>query len=116
MSISHLQIDDMYKRSFDDFDECTASSLMDGYKCAFDGCTAAPFQTQYLLNSHANVHYSARPHFCPVKGCPRGEGGKGFKGKNEMLRHGLIHRSLGYICPFCKDREHKYPRPDKLQR
>lgn len=87
-----------------------------GYKCTFDGCTAAPFQTQYLLNSHTNVHSSARPHYCPVKGCPRAEGGKGFKRKNEMIRHGLVHDSPGYVCPFCADREHKYPRPDNLQR
>ncbi|KAI1423807.1 hypothetical protein F5Y12DRAFT_755424 [Xylaria sp. FL1777] len=84
--------------------------------CTFQGCTAQPFQTQYLLNSHANVHSSARPHYCPVKGCPRSEGGKGFKRKNEMIRHGLVHDSPGYVCPFCPDREHKYPRPDNLQR
>ncbi|RSL50614.1 hypothetical protein CEP53_008741 [Fusarium sp. AF-6] len=86
------------------------------YVCNFAGCTALPFQTQYLLNSHANVHSSARPHYCPVKGCPRSEGGKGFKRKNEMIRHGLVHDSPGYVCPFCPDREHKYPRPDNLQR
>ncbi|PQE16085.1 C2H2 type zinc finger domain-containing protein [Rutstroemia sp. NJR-2017a WRK4] len=87
-----------------------------GYQCTNPGCTAPPFQTQYLLNSHANVHSSNRPHYCPVKGCPRGEGGKGFKRKNEMIRHGLVHESPGYVCPFCPDREHKYPRPDNLQR
>ncbi|KAK3331966.1 hypothetical protein B0T19DRAFT_90081 [Cercophora scortea] len=86
------------------------------YVCKFDGCSAAPFQTQYLLNSHANVHSSARPHYCPMAGCPRSEGGKGFKRKNEMIRHGLVHDSPGYVCPFCPDREHKYPRPDNLQR
>jgi len=86
------------------------------FVCKFQGCTAAPFQTQYLLNSHANVHSSARPHYCPVKTCPRSEGGKGFKRKNEMIRHGLVHDSPGYVCPFCPDREHKYPRPDNLQR
>lgn len=86
------------------------------YVCKFAGCTAAPFQTQYLLNSHTNVHSSARPHYCSVKGCPRSEGGKGFKRKNEMIRHGLVHDSPGYVCPFCPDREHKYPRPDNLQR
>ncbi|RDA83324.1 hypothetical protein CP532_4459 [Ophiocordyceps camponoti-leonardi (nom. inval.)] len=86
------------------------------YVCNFSGCTAPPFQTQYLLNSHANVHSSARPHYCPVQGCPRSEGGKGFKRKNEMIRHGLVHDSPGYVCPFCPDREHKYPRPDNLQR
>ncbi|KAK3950774.1 hypothetical protein QBC32DRAFT_7348 [Pseudoneurospora amorphoporcata] len=86
------------------------------YICKFEGCNAAPFQTQYLLNSHANVHSSARPHYCPVPGCSRGEGGRGFKRKNEMIRHGLVHDSPGYVCPFCPDREHKYPRPDNLQR
>ncbi|KAJ8106824.1 hypothetical protein OPT61_g9286 [Boeremia exigua] len=91
-------------------------SIAGTYKCEEPGCTAAPFQTQYLLNSHANVHSQTRPHFCPVKGCPRSEGGKGFKRKNEMIRHGLVHQSPGYVCPFCPDREHKYPRPDNLQR
>lgn len=67
-------------------------------------------------SSHANVHSQTRPHFCPVRGCPRSEGGKGFKRKNEMIRHGLVHQSPGYVCPFCPDREHKYPRPDNLQR
>ncbi|CAH0020418.1 unnamed protein product [Clonostachys rhizophaga] len=86
------------------------------YICTFAGCKAPPFQTQYLLNSHANVHSSARPHYCPVRGCPRSEGGKGFKRKNEMIRHGLVHDSPGYVCPFCPDRDHRYPRPDNLQR
>ncbi|KAK4167652.1 metallothionein expression activator [Cladorrhinum sp. PSN259] len=86
------------------------------YICPHSGCNAAPFTTQYLLNSHMNVHSSSRPHYCPVPGCPRGEGGKGFKRKNEMIRHGLVHDSPGYVCPFCPDREHKYPRPDNLQR
>ncbi|OTB08451.1 hypothetical protein M426DRAFT_184123 [Hypoxylon sp. CI-4A] len=86
------------------------------FVCTVPGCNAPPFQTQYLLNSHANVHSSARPHYCSVKGCPRSEGGKGFKRKNEMIRHGLVHDSPGYVCPFCPDREHKYPRPDNLQR
>lgn len=86
------------------------------YVCTVAGCTAPPFQTQYLLNSHMNVHSSARPHYCPVPGCPRSEGGKGFKRKNEMIRHGLVHESPGYVCPFCPDRDHKYPRPDNLQR
>ncbi|KAL2754703.1 hypothetical protein ACRALDRAFT_1031915 [Sodiomyces alcalophilus JCM 7366] len=87
-----------------------------GYICKVAGCTAPPFQTQYLLNSHANVHSSLRPHYCSVPGCPRSEGGKGFKRKNEMIRHGLVHESPGYVCPFCPDRDHKYPRPDNLQR
>ena len=111
--------------------------LMTGtFKCDYSGCNAAPFQTQYLLkyvnahqaclhfdfvhlpadSSHANVHSQKRPHYCPVSGCNRGEGGKGFKRKNEMIRHGLVHDSPGYICPFCPEREHKYPRPDNLQR
>ena len=33
-----------------------------------------------------------------------------------MIRHGLVHQSPGYICPYCPEREHKYPRPDNLQR
>ncbi|KAL8682754.1 MAG: hypothetical protein Q9186_001265 [Xanthomendoza sp. 1 TL-2023] len=68
------------------------------------------------FNSHANVHSQVRPHYCPVRTCPRSDGGKGFKRKNEMIRHGLVHQSPGYICPFCPEREHKYPRPDNLQR
>ncbi|KAI9842345.1 MAG: hypothetical protein M1838_003171, partial [Thelocarpon superellum] len=60
------------------------------FKCDFPDCPAPPFHTQYLL--------------------------KGFKRKNEMIRHGLVHSSPGYVCPFCPDREHKYPRPDNLQR
>lgn len=58
-----------------------------GYMCPWPGCTAPPFQTQYLLNSHTNVHSNQRPHFCPVKDCPRGPGGQGFKRKNEMVRY-----------------------------
>ncbi|KAK8120396.1 hypothetical protein PG999_004516 [Apiospora kogelbergensis] len=86
------------------------------FVCKSSGCSVAPFQTQYLLNSHANVHSSLRPHYCTVRGCPRSEGGKGFKRKNELTRHGLVHEPPGYICPFCPDREHKYPRPDNVQR
>lgn len=105
------------------------------FKCQHEGCTAAPFQTQYLLkyaflhrhllpcrqqltddSSHANVHSQSRPHYCPVPSCPRSESGRGFKRKNEMIRHGLVHDSPGYVCPFCPEREHKYPRPDNLQR
>lgn len=56
------------------------------YRCTVQGCVAAPFQTQYLLNSHMNVHSETRTHFCPVEGCPRGPGGQGFKRKNEMIR------------------------------
>ncbi|KAL4935079.1 hypothetical protein BDV06DRAFT_138648 [Aspergillus oleicola] len=86
------------------------------YKCHHPGCSAAPFQTQYLLNSHAFVHSQDRPHFCPIEGCRRGPGGKGFKRKNEMIRHGLVHNCPGYVCPFCPDQQHKYPRPDNLHR
>ncbi|RFU24742.1 hypothetical protein B7463_g11594, partial [Scytalidium lignicola] len=91
-------------------------SAQEGLRCRYTGCNAPPFQTQYLLRSHANVHSLSRPHHCPVKGCPRGQGGKGFKRKNEMVRHGLVHDSVGYVCPFCPDREHRYPRPDAPQR
>ena len=60
------------------------------------------------------MHSLDRPHFCPVDGCPRAS--VGFKRKNEMKRHGLVHASPGYECPFCQDRAHRYPRPDNLQR
>lgn len=86
------------------------------FKCTHPGCTAAPFQTQHLLNSHTYVHSEIHPHYCPVKGCPRSYGGKGFQRKNEMIRHSLVHDSPGYVCPFCPDKDHKYPRPDNLQR
>jgi hypothetical protein len=86
------------------------------FKCYYPGCSAPLFKTQYLLNSHAKVHSSTRPHYCPIRGCLRGKGGKGFKRKNEMIRHGLVHESPGYVCPYCKDREHRYPRPVSLQR
>lgn len=69
-----------------------------------------------VASSHKNVHSQSRPHYCPVAGCSRSEGGKGFKRKNEMIRHGLVHNSPGYVCPFCPEREHRYPRPDNLQR
>ncbi|ETN43449.1 uncharacterized protein HMPREF1541_02608 [Cyphellophora europaea CBS 101466] len=93
-----------------------AASLNGIFRCSMPGCTAVPFQTQYLLNSHMNVHSDQRPHFCPVRDCPRGPGGQGFKRKNEMIRHGLVHTSPGYTCPFCPDQTHRYPRPDNLQR
>lgn len=90
-------------------------STSTSFQCSHPGCNAQPFQTQYLLNSHANVHSSDRPHYCSVKGCSRSIGGKGFKRKNEMIRHGLVHDSPGYMCPFCAE-QRKYPRPDNLQR
>lgn len=96
--------------------ESAANPSDGGYQCTEPGCNAPPFQTQYRLNSHANIHSSARPYYCPVPDCPRGETGKGFRRKNEMIRHGLVHDSPGYVCPFCPDRERKYPRPDNLQR
>ncbi|KAI0435153.1 hypothetical protein F5Y09DRAFT_336908 [Xylaria sp. FL1042] len=77
--------------------------------CTFQGCNAQPFQTQYLLNSHANVHSSARPHYCPVKGCPRSESGKGFKRKNEMIRHGLVHDSPGHVRVHHMDKDKDDP-------
>lgn len=93
----------------------TPTSVTNGFQCTFPNCSAPPFATQYLLNSHANVHSRDRPHYCPVSGCPRGPGGKGFKRKNEMIRHGLVRDDPGYVCPFCTDQEHKFPRPDNLQ-
>ena len=83
------------------------------FPCSYPGCSVQPFQAQYLLSSHAHVHSSDRPHYCSVKTCPRGEKGKGFKRKNEMIRHGLVHEPPGYNCPYC---QRKYPRPDNLRR
>jgi hypothetical protein len=85
-------------------------------KVSFLSAVSLNVRLTLTRSSHANVHSQSRPHYCPVTGCPRGEGGKGFKRKNEMIRHGLVHQSPGYVCPFCPDREHKYPRPDNLQR
>ncbi|KIV97504.1 hypothetical protein, variant 2 [Exophiala mesophila] len=62
------------------------SNSTNSYVCTHKGCTAQPFQTQYLLNSHMNVHSDARPHFCPLDDCARGRNGEGFKRKNEMIR------------------------------
>src|SRR5262249_15610087 len=67
-------------------DPASPQGPMSTFKCNFPGCSAVPFHTQYLLNSHMNVHSNTRPHFCPVQGCPRGPGGQGFKRKNEMIR------------------------------
>lgn len=67
-------------------DSAEGHLLAGPFKCTFPGCNAIPFQTQYLLSSHMNVHSNQRPHFCPVKGCSRGVGGQGFKRKNEMIR------------------------------
>jgi hypothetical protein len=102
------------------------------FQCLVPGCNAAPFQTQvsssemqvcsdsnmvkYLLNSHTIVHSSNRPHFCSVHGCPRSQGGRGFKRKSELVRHQRVHDSRAYICPFCPDGEEKYLMPDNLQR
>lgn len=36
----------------------------------------------------------ARPYFCPVKDCRRGEGGHGFKLQSEMTRHRMVHKFL----------------------
>lgn len=78
-------------------------------------CLGPPKHHAYALTviSHAKVH---RFYYCPVPGCSRSKGGKSFKWKDEMIRHGLVHDSPGYVCPFCPDRDHKYPRPDNLRR
>lgn len=70
----------------------SAVILHTGFRCEHSGCDSE-FPTQYLLSSHRNVHSSSRPHYCPVQDCVRGEGGKGFKRKNEMIRHGLVRCS-----------------------
>jgi hypothetical protein len=75
----------------------SASSEVGMFRCTFEGCLAKPFH-------------------CPVQGCPRSKHGQGFRRKKEMIRHGFVHESPGYACPFCPDQEHKYPLPDNLQR
>ncbi|RFU25884.1 hypothetical protein B7463_g10453, partial [Scytalidium lignicola] len=87
------------------------------FQCTYPGCTAPTFQTQYLLNSHTNIHSTTRPWYCSVKGCRSGEGGSGFVTKFDLMRHALAHDPPGYyVCPFCPDRERIFPRPDNLQR
>ncbi|KAF1842060.1 uncharacterized protein K460DRAFT_178202 [Cucurbitaria berberidis CBS 394.84] len=80
------------------------------FRCDYPGCNAAPFQTQYILNSHANVHTSQGQDI------PEAKAREGSKRKSEMLRYEPIHRAPGYVCPFCPDSEHRYPRPDSLYR
>ena len=86
------------------------------FVCKFPGCTAPPFETRYLLDSHAETHSPPRPYFCAVKGCPRGEGGKGFMHKADMIRHGLVHDRPEFVCPWCSGRQQRYTRRDNLMR
>jgi hypothetical protein len=65
---------------------------------------------------HMDDVWPGKTLFCPVQGCPRSKGGQGFKTKGELIRHGITHQTPGYMCPFCPDRDHKYPRPDNLKR
>lgn len=111
------------------------SRIPGGFRCHYPGCSTISFKTRFLLESHMIVHSDQRSYFCLIEGCPRGIGGQGFKRKNEMIRcvsppisilivllntvlrrHGLVHTSHGYICPFCTDQQHGYPRPDNLRR
>lgn len=83
-----------------------------GYECTSCGRT---FPTPYLLSSHTLTHSSTRPYVCPIIGCPRNK--TGFKRKNEMTRHGLLHGSREYRCPFCpKEDCRRFARPDGLLR
>jgi hypothetical protein len=52
-----------------------------------------------------------------VEDCPKRFGGSapGFKRKNELVRHQLIHKELEFRCPWC-NKGHTYARPDNLQR
>jgi len=92
------------------------SSRPDPLACEQPGCDAEPMWTQQLLeyvpqpmpvtcankySSHVKTHYLRRLHYCPVSSCSRSEGGEGFKRKVEMIRHGIVHQSLAYVCPFC---------------
>lgn len=73
-----------------------------------------PLASDYDLEEE--LPSSNRPYYCPVSGYYRIEGGKGIKRKTEMIRHGWQHESVGYVCPYCVDHQHNYPRPDNLQR
>lgn len=86
-----------------------------GFPCTYPGCSAKPFATTYLLTSHKNIHSAERPYYCPRRGCSRNADGKGFKRKNEMIRHELGHEPQEYACPYCHVKR-VYPRPDNLQR
>ncbi|KAE8379818.1 hypothetical protein BDV26DRAFT_155374 [Aspergillus bertholletiae] len=55
-----------------------------------------------------NVHSHDSFYFCPIDECPRGKGGEGFKSKNQMIRHSLVHNVPGYTCPFCPVSKKKY--------
>ncbi|KAI1170120.1 hypothetical protein F4777DRAFT_595490 [Nemania sp. FL0916] len=94
----------------------TTRSQDDTFVCTFQSCTEK-FQTQYLLNAHATVHSSERPHFCPVRGCPRDrKGDKGFKQRSGVVRHyEFYHVLLKYACPFCSSSKRGYTRRDHLK-
>lgn len=51
------------------------------YKCLVPRCTAKPFRSKSLLDSHKVVHSDARPYSCPIRGCLQS-----FNRKNEMRR------------------------------
>ncbi|KAF1836972.1 hypothetical protein BDW02DRAFT_577552 [Decorospora gaudefroyi] len=105
------------QRAYDDARMTWGNYTTTQFRCDHDGCSAAPFQTQYLLNLHKNLHTIERPHYCPIAHCPRSKGGKGFKRKKEKIRHSLVHQSPGYVCPFYPASiPRKFPRPDNLQR
>lgn len=49
------------RASIDGLKSDISSGLQAAYLCAFSGCTAAPFQTQHLLDCHKKVHLRSRP-------------------------------------------------------
>lgn len=98
--------------------ECYSSKSVSGqYHCTFEGCKAAPFQTQYLLNSHSDTHTQDQLYRCPVKGCRVSESGTGgFRRKNHLIRHvRSLHEPPRYNCPFCPDNKRKFRRQEALQ-
>ncbi|KAH6860513.1 hypothetical protein B0T12DRAFT_136344 [Alternaria alternata] len=76
-------------------------SVIGKFVCSHPECTKPPFQTQYLLDSHSKTHSKDGLYFCPVLNCSRGEGGRGFKSKDKMMRHGVVHQSKGCACASC---------------
>lgn len=120
MAEAWLSKSDIGATWFPDMANLNSISSRQGYVCTFEGCTAPPFQTQYLLNTHVDVH-SFGPYFCPVQGCVRSVGdGMGCHSKAQLARHLYMqhrHEKGSYFCPWCpSENPRRYMRLDYLQR
>ena len=90
------------------------------FTCKFVACSGRLFQTQDLLEyvifyydqcSDLDVrlieiryHINA-VHYCPIRGCARYQGRKGFADAAEKEIHLLMHSNDKYSCPFCWEPE-----------